>query len=74
MAEIGGFEPSIQFPVYAISSRAHSTSSAISPKSEVIIYMQNKKSNYLLLLCFFEFLPFDFWYVCAYNNAYETFL
>ena len=31
LAEIGGFEPSIQFPVYTISSRAHSTSSAISP-------------------------------------------
>ena len=39
VAEIGGFEPSIQLPVYAISSRAHSTSSAISPKRVFIIYI-----------------------------------
>lgn len=33
LAEMEGFEPPIQFPVYAISSRAHSTSSATSPKT-----------------------------------------
>ena len=49
-----GFEPPIQFPVYAISSRAHSTSSATSPKVLVIIHKMFlfSRANYLWYLTF----------------------
>ncbi len=62
LAEIGGFEPSIQFPVYAISSRAHSTSSAISPELEL-------GSLYYFLFCLqplnIKIIIFYRFYYCA---------
>ena len=36
LAERGGFEPPIRLPAYTISSRAPSTSSAISPDITII--------------------------------------
>ena len=47
MAEIGGFEPSIQFPVYTISSRAHSTSSAISPVQVLYTHLNILQGDFL---------------------------
>ena len=52
-----GFEPPIQFPVYAISSRAHSTSSATSPKT-LVYYTQ---TDFLFKgKLSYEYTSFDF--------------
>lgn len=56
MAETKGFEPLIQLPVYTISSRAHSTSSATSPNATNYTYIK-LKINYLIRILFL--LPLD---------------